>query len=97
MGLIYTAIILGIIAVPLSLSFNRIMAEARITRSLEGMNIEHVVLRDVKLRFGERLVVSLKLVGPKAIGPERIEAIKKKIEEKIDQPVVLEVVSAVTF
>ncbi|MGB7841706.1 MAG: DUF389 domain-containing protein, partial [Salinimicrobium sp.] len=97
MGLIYTALILGIIAVPLSLSFNRIMAEAKITRSLEGLSIEHVVLRDVKLRFGERLVVSLKLVGPKAIGPEGVEEIKKKIEEKINQPVVLEVVSALTF
>lgn len=97
MGLIYTAIILGIIAVPLSLSFNRIMTEARITRSLEGLSIEHVVLRDVKLRFGEPLIVSLKLVGPKAIGPDRIEIIKKKIEEKIHQPVVLEVVSAMTF
>ena len=97
MGLIYTAIVLGIIAVPLSLSFNRIMTEARITSSLEGLELERVVLRDVKLRFGERLIVSLKLVGPKIIDPKEIEEIKKKIEEKIQQPVVLEVVSAVSF
>ena len=51
MGLIYTAIVLGIIAVPLSLSFNRIMAEARITRSLEGMNIEHGSVARCKIKI----------------------------------------------
>ncbi len=97
MGLIYTALILGIIAIPLSLSFDRILTEARITRSLEGMSIERLVLRDVKLRFGEQLVVSVKIVGPEAIAPKRILEIKKEIERKIEQPVILEVVSAMSF
>ncbi len=97
MGLVYTLLIVVLVAVPLSLSFNRIMQEASITRALEGTTIDKVILRDVKIRFGETLVVSLKLVGPEAMEPEKVREIKKKIEEKIDLPVILEVVSAVEF
>src|SRR5690606_33888824 len=69
MGLVYTFIIVILVAVPLSLSFNRIMQEASITRSLEGTTIDNVVLRDVKIRFGSQLVVSLRLVGPESVEP----------------------------
>lgn len=97
MGLVYTFIIVILVAVPLSLSFNRIMQEASITKALEGTTIEKVVIRDVRLRFGDPMVISLKLVGPEAMEPETIQRIKKKIEEKIAHPVILEVVSAVEF
>lgn len=97
MGLVYTFLIVILVTVPLSLSFNRIMQEASITRALEGTTIDNVVLRDVKIRFGAQLVVSLRLVGPKAVDPERIQSIKEEIEKKINQPVVLEVVSAIEF
>jgi uncharacterized hydrophobic protein (TIGR00271 family) len=97
MGLVYTLIIVVLVAVPLSLSFDRIMQEASITRALEGTTIDNVVLRDVQIRFGKQMVVSLRLVGPEALEPERIQSIKEEIEDKINQPVVLEVVSAVEF
>lgn len=96
-GLVYTLIIVILVAVPLSLSYNRIIKEAKITSSLEGATIDHVVLRDVKIRFGPKTVVSLKLVGPESMEPEKIKAIKEKIEKKIKQPVILEVVSAIEF
>lgn len=94
MGLVYTLLIVVLVAVPLSLSFNRIMQEASITRALEGATIENLVLRDVRIRFGDKPVVSLRLVGPEAIEPEKILQVKKEIEKRIDQPVILEVVSA---
>ena len=97
MGLIYTFIIIILVAVPLSLSFNRIMQEATITQALEGSTIENTVLRDVRIRFGDPIVVSVRLVGPEAMEPERVHKIKEKIEEKIEQDVVLEVVSAMEF
>lgn len=97
MGLVYTLIIVILVAVPLSLSFNRIMQEASITRALEGTTIENVVLRDVRIRFGSQMVVSLRLVGPENIEPERIQLIKKEIEDRINEPIVLEVVSALEF
>ena len=97
MGLVYTLIIAVLVAVPLSLSFDRIMQEANITRTLEGATIKNVVVRDVRIRFSSPLVVSLRLVGPEALEAEKIEAIKEEIEEKIGQPVLLEVVSAIEF
>ena len=97
MGLVYTFIIVLLVAVPLSLSFNRIMKEAKVTSTLEGTQIEQVVLRDVKIRFGPQMVVSVKLVGTESLDPESIQIIKEKIEEKIGEPVILEVVSAIEF
>lgn len=97
MGLVYTLIIVVLVAVPLSLSFNRIIQEAKITRALEGTTIDEVVLRDVKIRFGKPLVVSLKLVGAESMSPEKVQEIKSKIEERIKMPVALEVVSAIEF
>jgi uncharacterized hydrophobic protein (TIGR00271 family) len=97
MGLIYTLIIIILVMVPLSLSFERIRQEAQITRQLEGSQIEDVFLKDVKVRFGKRLVVSLRLVSTDAIEPEDMQIIKDRIEEKIGESITLEVVSAMEF
>ncbi len=83
--------------IPLSLSFNRIKQEARITSKLEGTNFDKIYLRDVKVRTGNPLMVSLKLVSPEAIDSEEMSKIKGKIEEKIGQPIILEVISAIEF
>ena len=97
MGLVYTFIIIVLVMVPLSLSFDRIREEANITRKLEGANFEEVVLRDVKVRYGSPFMVSVKIVGPKALSSEEMEKIKMKIEERIGHSVTLEVISALEF
>ena len=97
MGLIYTLIIVAMVTVPLSLSFGRIMKKAEITRILEGTRIDEVVVRDVRIRFGNPLIVSVRLVGNQIIEPKEMERIKEKIEERINEPVVLEVVSSLAF
>ena len=97
MGLVYTFLILILVAVPLSLSFDRIIQEASITRALEGTTIENTVLRDVKIRFGKPIVLSLRLVGPEAMESQKIQKIKEEIEKRLEHPVILEVVSAIEF
>lgn len=97
MGLVYTFLIILLVMVPLSLSFNRIMQEANITRVLEGSTYNGVILRDVKVRFGKPMIVSLKLVGPDVMEGEKIQKIKEQIEERLEHPIILEVVSAVEF
>ena len=97
LGLVYTLVIIILVMIPLSLSFDRITEEARITRQLEGTQFDDVYLKDVKVRFGKRLVVSLRLVSPEAIEAELMGSIKEKIEDKIGKPVTLEVVSAIEF
>ena len=83
--------------IPLSLSFNRIQTEAKITSELEGIRLENVILKDVKVRIGEPLMVSLKLVSSEAIDAKTMELIKKEIEDKIRKPITLEVISAIEF
>lgn len=97
LGLVYTLIIIILVMIPLSLSFDRITEEARITRQLEGTQFDDVYLKDVKVRFGKRLVVSVRLVSPKAIEGDIMGNIKEKIEAKVGKPVTLEVVSAIEF
>jgi uncharacterized hydrophobic protein (TIGR00271 family) len=97
LGLIYTLILIGMVMVPLSLSFNRIKKEASITRELEGSTINELVIRDVKVRFGDPLRVSLTLVGPENLEGDELREIKKKIEEDIGEPINLEVITARGF
>ena len=97
MGLIYTLIVIGMVLVPLSLSFNRIKKEASITRELEGAVINELVIRDVSVRFEEPLRVSLTLVGPDNLERDEIMKIKNEIEESIGEPINLEVISARGF
>ena len=97
MGLIYTLVIIVLVMVPLSLSFNRIKQEARITSKLEGTKFDKIYLRDVKVRTGKPIMVSLKLVSAEAIEAEEMRKIKAQIESRIGQPIILEVISAIEF
>ncbi|PKD20885.1 hypothetical protein APR41_12670 [Salegentibacter salinarum] len=97
LGLVYTLILIGMVMVPLSLSFNRIKKEASITRELEGSTVNELVIRDVKVRFGDPLRVSLTLVGPENLTGDQIRDIKKQLEEDIGESINLEVISARGF
>ncbi|MBO2545657.1 DUF389 domain-containing protein [Salegentibacter sp. BDJ18] len=97
LGLVYTLILIGMVMVPLSLSFNRIKKEASITRELEGSTVNELVIRDVKVRFGDPLRVSLTLVGPENLSGDEMRDIKKQLEEDIGEPINLEVISARGF
>lgn len=97
LGLIYTLILIGMVMIPLSLSFNRIQKEANITRSLEGATLNELVIRNVKVRFSTPLNISLTLVSSDNLKGDEIREIKKKIEEDIGEPIRLEVIPARRF
>jgi len=94
-GLIYGLLIIGLVAVPLSFSFNRIKQEAQITSQLEGATINGVILRNVKVRFSKNLNISLKLVAPEPLDHVKMKIIKKEIEKRIDKNIVLEISYAI--
>jgi uncharacterized hydrophobic protein (TIGR00271 family) len=97
LGLVYTFIIIILVMVPLSISFNRIQEEANVSRQLEEIKFDEIILRDVQVRLGEPLRISVKIVGPRNLLPTEMQEIKRKIEEEIGQPINLEVVSALEF
>ena len=94
-GLIYGLLIILLVAVPLSFSFNRIKQEALITSQLEGATINGVILRNVKVKFGKTLKISIKMVAPEPLDKAKMKNIKQEIENRIDKTVVLEISYAV--
>ncbi|MCZ7601367.1 MAG: TIGR00341 family protein [Melioribacteraceae bacterium] len=94
-GLLYTLIIILLVCIPLTFSFNSIMQEAELTRMLEGTKIEEVTLRDVKVRFGSPLFVSAKLTSSGFLSDNRIKEIKTEIEKIVGDKIRLEVITAV--
>ena len=95
LGLIYGLMIILLVAVPLSFSFNRIKQEALITSQLEGATINGVILRNVKVRFRKNLNISLKMVAPEPLEDAKMKNIKQEIENRIDKKIVLEIIWAI--
>lgn len=96
-GLVYSLLIILIVCIPLTFSFYRIKQEAEITRALEGFKIEDFQLRDVRVRSGDVPVISLKIVSSKSVPDEKLEEIKTHIEDKINQKIIIEIITAVEF
>ncbi len=94
-GLVYSLLIILLVAVPLSFSFNRIKQEALITMQLEGATIKGVILRNVKVRFRKNLNISLKMVSPEPLEDKKIKIIKREIENRIDRKILLEIIYAI--
>jgi uncharacterized hydrophobic protein (TIGR00271 family) len=94
-GLIYGLLIILLVAVPLSFSFNRIKQEALITSQLEGATINGVILRNVKVQFRKTLKISLKMVAPEPLDDAKMKNIKQEIENRIDKKFVLEISYAI--
>lgn len=83
-----------IFSIPLALSFNRMLYEHNVRRSLSGWETKDVILREVNIRSTDPLHLSVKFVSPKSLDYNEIDAIKSKIEKKLGKEVVLEVTVA---
>jgi len=94
-GLIYAMLIILLVAVPLSFSFNRIKQEALITSQLEGKTIKGVIFRNVKVQFGKTLKISIKMVSPEPLDDAKMKNIKQEIENRIDKNILLEISYAI--
>ncbi len=96
-GLLYSLFIIILVCIPLTFSFNRIKQEAEITKTLEGIKIDDITLREVRVRFGSPSTVSVRLVAPKSIEDYELKKIKHLIEEQVGRKINLEVSSAIEF
>jgi hypothetical protein len=88
-------LIILLVAVPLSFSFNRIKQEALITSQLEGKTIKGVIFRNVKVQFGKTLKISIKMVSPEPLDDAKMKNIKQEIENRIDKNILLEISYAI--
>lgn len=90
-ALLQSFFILVILAIPLGFSYFGIVKEAKVTRALEGKQINSSILRNVKVRRESPLVVSLSLLSDHLLTENEIKKIKMNIDSILDEKVTLEV------
>ncbi|UZD24500.1 TIGR00341 family protein [Algoriphagus halophytocola] len=89
-GLFISMGILIAIALPLGLSFSKMVKENSIIQDLSGKEIPHGLLREVKVVQMEPLKLSVTILSENALDENDFRAIKAEIEEKIGRPASIE-------
>jgi uncharacterized hydrophobic protein (TIGR00271 family) len=89
-GLIIALLVVLGISTPLAYGFSRMVQEHRIIENLNGMEIDHMVLRDIEVRQTNPLRLSITIISDKAIQDSDLNYVKRKIEERLKEEVELE-------
>ncbi|PZX46465.1 DUF389 domain-containing protein [Algoriphagus chordae] len=89
-GLLISLGILIAIALPLGLSFNKMVEENSIIQNLSGKEIPHGLLRNVKVVQMQPLKLSVTILSEKALDEQDFKEIQEEIEEEIGQKIALE-------
>lgn len=90
-GLFISLIIVIIFSIPLALGFNRMLFEHQVVQKLDGWQTENITVRDVRVQKTKPLSLSLRLVTSAPLDDADMDNFKSRIEEKLDQEVVLEI------
>lgn len=89
-GLLTALALVGVVSVPLSVGFTRMIEQNAIVRALEGQKIAGVILREAALLPGDRLHLSVRLLSPTTLDRADVERVKRAIESRLGRPVTLE-------
>jgi uncharacterized hydrophobic protein (TIGR00271 family) len=89
-GLALSLVLVGIVSVPLAFGFLRMVSEHRIIRALEGREVAGALIRDVRIRGGEPLYLSVRLLSDAPFDGARIDTVKDDIEQILQRDIVLE-------
>ncbi len=94
-GLLVLFLLVVMVSVPLVLSYNTMVKEQDIIYTLEGWKVEGVEIREVKVRNGDTLYISAKLIADQPLDTAKMDAVKLKMETLLGKKVQLEAISAV--
>jgi len=89
-GLLISLGMFLLVAAPLIWSFSKMVQENRIIQNLSGNEIPHGLLRDVQVLNLSPLRLSLTILSDQELHQEDFIQIQKEIEEKLQEPVELE-------
>ncbi|MGE0371129.1 MAG: TIGR00341 family protein [Gammaproteobacteria bacterium] len=89
-GLALSLVLVGIVSVPLAFGFHRMVSEHRIIQALEGREAAGVLIRDVRIRSGTPLYLSVRLLSDAPFDGARIDTVKDDIERILQRDIVLE-------
>lgn len=96
-GLMISLGILIAIALPLGLSFTKMVNENSIIQELAGKEIPHGILREVKVIQLNPLRLSVTILADKVLTADDFDEIKSEIEEEVDQPIELEMTLGISI
>lgn len=94
-GLLYTLFIVLALCIPLSFAFTSIIEEARITSELEGYSFNGVTIKDVDVIQDDELMITIRLVSPRALGETEISEVKSHLSEKLGRKVRIQMISVI--
>ncbi|HCH44813.1 MAG TPA: TIGR00341 family protein, partial [Algoriphagus sp.] len=89
-GILISVGILILVTAPLVLSFREMVRENQLIQQLSGKEIPHGLLRDVKVIGLSPLRLSVTILSDHELSNQDFKEIKEEIEEKIQQPIELE-------
>lgn len=89
-GLAFALLLASAISIPLLLGFNKMVQEHRIISRLEHWQDAEVQLREIRVRHGQPLHLTLRLVSSEPLSTAQIDVIKQDIEQLLEQSVTLE-------
>ncbi|MBU2559083.1 MAG: TIGR00341 family protein [Bacteroidetes bacterium] len=93
-GMLISLVVVVVLSIPLAFSFGRMLQIHTVTKELTGYETDIARITDVRVMHIKPLKISLKLVADEPLNGDQIDAVKAQIEEKMDQPVELEIVLA---
>ncbi|MCC5814024.1 MAG: DUF389 domain-containing protein [Leptospira sp.] len=94
-GLLLTFLLVVAVSIPLTMSFLDMRTRALIRQEVEGMEVRHIVIKDVKVSSGKDTRLSVRLVTYTPITDQDLEDIKTKINKKIGRDVSIEFITSI--
>ncbi|HIE40848.1 MAG TPA: TIGR00341 family protein [Thiomicrorhabdus sp.] len=94
-GMMVSLLFVAMVSIPLVLSYNKMVKEQGVVYVLEGWKVDGIEVRNVKVRNGEVLYISAKLISNRPLEADQIDRVKHKMEALLGKPIQLEAVSAI--
>lgn len=94
-GILLSLAFVVLVSMPLVLSFTKMVEEQGVVYALEGWKTEGIEVKDVKIRSGDPMYVSVKLLSDRSLQGDQIDRVKRKMEDLLGHEIRLEATVAV--
>lgn len=94
-GLLLSLAFVVVVSVPLLFAFTSMVKEQKAIYALEGWEYQGIEVREVKIRGGDPMQISVKLIADRPLKTEQIDAIKQSMEMRLGEPIRLEASTAI--
>ncbi len=90
-GLLIALVLVASVSAPLAFGFSRMVRESKVVQDLSGHRMGHLILRNIEVRQVNPLRISVNVVAEKPLSEEELQAIKREIEDILEEEVELEI------